>query len=195
MFFCKFRIEFLSQYFRILGTYISDDDPVEVGNARLGKGFFCWNSETGSATFGLTTFLYNYICGNHIIWGAEQVHELKIIHRNRALNRFYSGAIPALNRFIENRNLSDTIKDTVAHAMKYRIGSDKDSVLNWFKDRPFTKSELIKAWETGIPDGEDVTTLWGMIQGMTAYSRNIPHADKRVSLERRAGALLKVQPV
>ena len=79
--------------------------------------------------------------------------------------------------------------------MKYRIGSDKDSVLNWFKDRPFTKSELIKAWETGIPEGEDVTTLWGMIQGMTAYSRNILHADKRVSLERRAGALLKVQPV
>lgn len=45
---------------------VNDESPVEVGNARLGRGFFCWNSETGSCTFGLTTFLYNYVCGNHV---------------------------------------------------------------------------------------------------------------------------------
>ncbi|MDX9859243.1 MAG: hypothetical protein RBT76_15775 [candidate division Zixibacteria bacterium] len=46
--------------------FVNDENPIEVGNAKLGRGFFCWNSETGSCTFGLTTFLYNYVCGNHV---------------------------------------------------------------------------------------------------------------------------------
>jgi len=63
---------------------INDECPVEVGNSKLGRGFFCWNSETGSKSFGLATFLYNYVCGNHIVWGAEDVNELRIIHKSRS---------------------------------------------------------------------------------------------------------------
>ena len=169
---------------------INDEQPIEVGNARLSKGFFCWNSETGSATFGLTTFLYNHVCGNGVVWGADQVEELKIVHRHRALNRFYSEAIPVLNRFVANRSLDDRIKDTVASAMNQRTGSTLEEILALFKDQPFTRNEVASAWNTGQADREDTTTLWGMVQGFTAVARELPFADKRVSLERRAGALL-----
>jgi hypothetical protein len=169
---------------------VSDENPVEVGNAKLGRGFFLWNSETGSATFGLATFLFNYVCGNHIVWGAEQVEELRIVHRTKAINRFYSEAIPVLNRFVENRSLDDTIKDTVARAMEERIGDSQDEAFKRLQANQFTKNEIDKAWEYGITEGEDVRTAWGIVQGLTAYARNIPHIDKRVSLERRAGALL-----
>ncbi len=170
---------------------INDEQPIEVENARLGRGFFCWNSETGAATFGLTTFLYNYICGNHIVWGAEQVEGIRIVHRSRDLDRFYSDALPAINIFTENRAIGDKIKDSVASAIKKPIGNTVEKALEWFKDRPFTKREVVKGWDTGVSEGEDVTTLWGMVQGMTAYAREIPHIDARVNLERRAGALLR----
>jgi hypothetical protein len=169
---------------------VSDENPVEVGNARLGRGFFCWNSETGSATFGLTTFLFNYVCGNHIVWGVEDVRELRIIHRNQAINRFYAEAIPILNRFVENRRLDDAIKDTVAQAMDRRIGDNLDEVYKQLQPLQFTKNEVEKAWDYGVSEGEDVRTAWGMVQGITAFARNLSHMDKRVSLERRAGALL-----
>lgn len=182
------------------GLYASDRDmfvfmvcneaTIEIGNAKLGRGFFCWNSETGAATFGLTTFLFNYVCGNHIVWGAEQVEELKIVHRNRALNHFYSDAIPLMNRFIENRDVDDIIIDTVSRAMDSRFGDTKEEALRRFQPNQFTKGEIEKAWDYGIAEGEDVRTTWGIIQGMTAYARSLPHIDKRVSLERRAGALL-----
>lgn len=171
---------------------VNDENPVEVGNVKLGRGFFCWNSETGSATFGLTTFLYNYVCGNHIVWGAEEVSELKIIHRNHAPDRFYSQALPVLNRFVENRFVDVRIKDTIGHAMTLAVGETVDRALEWFKDRPFTNKEVTEAWNTGIAEGEDVKTVWGMIQGFTAYARTLSHTDKRVNLERRAGALLAV---
>jgi hypothetical protein len=169
---------------------INDEQPIEVGNAQLSRGFFCWNSETGAATFGLTTFLYNHVCGNGVVWGADQVEELKIVHRNRALSRFYSEAVPVLNRFVENRSLDDRIKNMVGRAMNQRTGSTLEEILALFKDEPFTSNEIASAWNTGQAEGEDTTTLWGMVQGFTAVARGLQFADKRVSLERRAGALL-----
>lgn len=170
---------------------INDERPVEVGNAQLGKGFFLWNSETGSATFGLTTFLYNYVCGNNIVWGAEEVRELKIVHRQHALSRFYSEAIPVLNRFVENKNLDEQIKDTVSKAMEEKVGETLEEAAKALKGFPLTGNEISSAWKTGLAEGEDVTTRWGLTQGLTAFARSQPFADRRVSLERRAAALIQ----
>ncbi len=170
---------------------INDEKPVEVGNARLGRGFFCWNSETGSATFGLTTFLYNYVCENHVVWGAEEVTELRIVHRTYAIDRFYSQALPVLNRFVENQAEAVRIENMVHSAMLQPVAPDLPRLLKWSENRPFTKREITGAWEAGIAEGDDPTTVWGLVQGLTAFARKMKHTDSRVNLERRAGALLK----
>jgi hypothetical protein len=176
----------------VFAFFVNDENPVEVGNAKLGKGFFCWNSETGSSTFGLTTFLYNYVCDNHIVWGAEEVQGLKIIHKSQAPDRFYREAIPILNRFVENRALDESIKSLADKAMNQRIGDNLEKVLEWSKARPFTRKEITTAWQTGLAEGEDVTTLWGLVQGLSATARDLQFGDRKVELERRAGALLRV---
>jgi hypothetical protein len=171
---------------------VNDENPVEVGNAKLGRGFFCWNSETGAASFGLSTFLYNYVCGNHIVWGAEEVQEIRIVHKGEALDRFHKLALPRLNQFVENRAYSDTVRDTVSRAMSEPIAADLDKTIEWFKDKPFTKGEINHAWNTGIAEGNDVTTVWGIVQGLTAHARSLPYTNWRVNLERRAGSLLNL---
>lgn len=174
----------------VFAFLVHDERPVEVGNAKLGRGFFLWNSETGAATFGLTTFLYNFVCGNHIVWGAEQVRELRIVHRHKAPDRFTRDALPILNRFVESRALTDSVTEAVARAMGIRIGGACDEVLTWFAGRPFSRNEVIAGYQAGLNAGDDVSSLWGMIQGLTAAARTLPHTDARVDLERRAGALL-----
>jgi hypothetical protein len=169
---------------------VNDENPLEVGDAKLGRGFFCWNSETGASTFGLTTFLYNSVCGNHIVWGAENIQGLRIYHRSQAPDRFYGAAIPVLNRFVENRGLDENIKVACDRATNQQVGDTLESVTDWFNGRPFTRKEIASAWETGKAEGNDVTNLWGMVQGLTAHARDLEHIDKRVNLERRAGALL-----
>ena len=57
---------------------VDPKNPVEVNGEQLFRGFYTWNSEVGSAVFGLTTFLYRYVCDNRIIWGATDVKELRI---------------------------------------------------------------------------------------------------------------------
>ena len=51
--------------------------------------------------------------------------------------------------------------------MNTRIGDNLNETINWFKNRLFTKTEITKAYETAISEGEDVSNLWGMIQGLT----------------------------
>ncbi len=171
---------------------VNDEKPIEVGNAKLGRGFFLWNSETGAATFGLTTFLYNYVCSNHIVWDAEEVEEMRIVHRKWAPERFGELALPMLNRFVESRGNTDRIVDTVAQAMKTRIGETLEEVQKWFKPRPFTQREVAQAWAVGNEEGENMTTLWGMLQGLTGSARKYAYANSRVDLEGRAGQLLKL---
>ncbi len=170
--------------------FVNDENPIEVGNAKLGRGFFCWNSETGSCTFGLTTFLYNYVCGNHIVWGADEIREIKIIHRSKAIDRFRTKALPALNRFVENRLAAESIAEQVNRAARLRIGDDFEHVSEWFKQKPFTTAEISAAWQVGLDEGEDVSTLWGMLQGFTAQARSLTFTNARVDLERRAGQAL-----
>jgi hypothetical protein len=71
-----------------------------------------------------------------------------------------------------------------------KIGNNLEETLEWFKNKPFTKQEVVNAWNTGDREGEDVRTRWGIVQGLTAYARDNPFCDKRVNLERRAGNLL-----
>jgi len=169
---------------------ISDENPIEVENARLGRGFFCRNSEAGASAFGLTTFLYNYVCGNHIVWGAEEIQELRIVHNQQGPSRFKVEALPMLNRIVENRSFGDSVKDAIGRAMNDHIGDSLDDILSWSESKPFSRREITSAWETGEAQGEDVMTLWGMVQGLTAYARQLPYTNARVNLERRAGALL-----
>lgn len=69
---------------------------------------------------------------------------------------------------MENRSLSDPIKDVVGRAMQQPIADDLEKTIEWFKPRPFPRSEVTKAWDAGIAEGNDVTTVWGMVQGLTA---------------------------
>jgi len=170
---------------------VNDEQSVEVEGVKLGRGFFCWNSETGAASFGLTTFLYNYICGNHIVWGAEDVSEIRIIHRDNAATRFSEDVLPALRTFLRSPLSNDLIMDTVSMAMNVAVGNDLEQALKWADGKPFSRREIGDAWEVGQAEGENVSTLWGLVQGLTASAREIPHTNLRVNLERRAGDLLK----
>lgn len=72
---------------RDMFVFLCDEDHrIELPNRRngepgtLARGFFVWNSEVGAATFGLATFLFDYVCCNRIVWGATQYSEVTLRH-------------------------------------------------------------------------------------------------------------------
>lgn len=186
------------------GLYASDRDVfmfmidggslLEAGpRAKLNRGFFVWNSETGSRSFGLMTFLFNVVCGNNIVWGAQDVNKLIIRHTSGGPYRFDAQAAPQL---IAYANASAApIEATVKRATELVVwdGKDEPALLSYVsKAAKFSKSEVREAVTFAKAEEGDCRTLWQLVQGFTAYARGFDYVDARVDLESRAGKLLSL---
>ena len=165
-------------------------NPIEVGGETLFRGFITWNSEVGAATFGLTTFLYRYVCDNRIIWGATNVKELRIRHTGGAPNRFAYEGRQYLQQYANES--TKAIAATIEAAQQFEIpkAAEKDGVSTWLRERGFTDAMAKNAVNMAVAEEGQARSLWDIVNGITAYARTIPHTDERVRLETAAGNLL-----
>ena len=179
---------------------VDEKHPIEINGEIYFKGFFCWNSEVGSATFGIKTFLYRYICCNRIVWDAVAVRELSIRHTNRAPDRFVQEAAPLLATYAESETRS--LQEKVTEVKGVTVAKDIAGAEAWLRDRGFGMEQARVIVNLAEQDGgaeapvgqsvrsTDPTNLWNLANGITAYARQIPHQDERVALETKAGDLL-----
>src|SRR5262245_37967445 len=163
------------------GLYASDRDVflflidggslVDGGGERdqLYRGFFTWNSEVGSATFGLTTFLFRQVCGNHIIWGAEDVKTVKLRHTGQAPGRFAQEVRPALLSYV-NASAKQT-EETIRQAKALLLPDKREERIAWLTERGFTKAEAQGGISAAEREEGDGRTLWQVVNGLTAYAR------------------------
>ena len=82
-----------------------EENRIELPCRRAGhsgsfaRGFFVWNSEVGKATLGAGFFLFDYVCCNRIIWGADQYTEVRIRHTKGAPDRWLEEVTPVLREY------------------------------------------------------------------------------------------------
>lgn len=164
------------------------------GAGGLFRGFFVWNSETGSSSWGIMTFLWRHVCGNHIVWDAENVKEIRIRHVGRAPEKAIEALGPGLKAYAEESDAK--ARQQVTSAQRFKLGTEKFSVMD--SVRKLSGAGVLDtglAWDTAVEhesqDG-DPTSVWGMVNGFTRLSQLAVHGDRRVALERTAGDLLKV---
>lgn len=197
------------------GLYASDHDVfmfmvdggsmVDGGGERdqLHRGFIVWNSETGAKTFGLMTFLFRVVCGNHLIWGAEDVTKLLIRHTSGGPGRFDTDAMPALEAY--SAGSEKPVQDAIAKAKSIRlitlvnlpgqtVSANPLENIDWVrafaKKNGFTAPEIRSAIQFARAEEGQCDNLWDMVNGLTASARAIEHMDTRLDLEKRAGALM-----
>ena len=184
------------------GLYASDRDififMIDGGSmldagprAQLNRGFFLSNSEVGSRTFTVTTFLFNVVCGNHIVWGAQDVREVSIRHNCNAPRRFITEAMPGLLAYSNSSATTEIAKIRKASDFLIEV-ADREQLVAWLRARKFTKTEAEETIDFANREEGDCRTLWQLIQGATAYARGFEHLDARVELETKAGNLMNI---
>jgi len=188
------------------GLYASDHDmfafmvnekhPIDSGSGKpMYKGLFAWNSEVGASSFGLMTFLYDAVCGNHIVWGAQGVREVRIRHIGSADERATQELQVELSRY--SQSAVGDIEMAIKRARTVKIAMKKEDVLQkLFDKRIATFTNLEKAY--GLAEKHESVngapnTVWGMVSGLTRLSQDTPFADKRVELDRQAGKLMEIE--
>lgn len=171
---------------------VDENHPIETKKGeKLFRGFYTWNSEVGSATFGLATFLYRYVCDNRIIWGATNVREITIRHTGGAPERFAYEGQKYLKEYA-NESVQ-IIEGQITKAQETDIPLKVDqTVEQWLQERGFTKGVAKASVQTAVAEQGQARSVWDIINGVTAFARSIPHTDARVELERKAGSLMEI---
>ena len=175
---------------------VDDRNPIEVGKLPNGepdlmfRGFYAWNSETGSKTAGIAAMYLRGVCMNRNLWGVENFEEIKIRHTKFAPDRFAMEARPALQSFANGSTHS--FIEGVQAAKDARIAKDDEERLDFLTKRAGLSGRMAKAASARHfkEEGRPVETVWDAAQAITAIARDVPHQDARIQVERKAGALL-----
>ena len=167
---------------------VDPSHPLEVKGDTLYRGFMVWNSEVGARSFGLCTFLYRYVCDNRLVWGATEVNQLVIRHTQGGPERFAQQAAPALKAYAEGS--ARGIETAIREAQEKTVGKSVPEVEAWLREKGFTREVAKVSLALAEQEEGDPTTLWNVVQGVSAYARSIEHTDTRVALEKAAGSLL-----
>ncbi len=188
---------------RDMFVFLADEhNRIEIPDRRDGKigamarGFFVWNSETGSQTFGISTFLFDYVCQNRIVWGAQGVKEIRIRHTASAPDRWIEDVAPAITRYAESstKSITDAIESARNARLLTGVPSDqkeREAAVQTFLTKRFTKSQATAIRAAHMADeGRPIETVWDAVVGATAYARGVIYQDERVDLERKAGQLM-----
>jgi hypothetical protein len=170
---------------------VNESTPIEVDGETLFRGMYAWNSETGSATLGVATMLYRYVCDNRNIWGPKQFREIRVRHTSGAPHRFAAEVRPQLQAYAHAG--TGEIAATVRAAKACEVGKNKKDVLAWLQAKKFTVETSAQIYAAAEKeDGLNPRSVWGIVQGATDIAHAITHTDERVALERKASALLDI---
>lgn len=182
----------------IFAFMVDDDRRIfeTLPGGGLSRGFFASNSEVGDASFSLTTFLYQYVCGNHMVWGAQGVKNIRIPHIGDADTRAFRNITIELRKYADESASVDEAK--IERMMKYEFKGTKDEVLDTiFKQigQAIPKATLAEGIEIadksedryGVP-----RSVFAITSGLTEIARDKVNADERVKLEKAAGKVAQI---
>jgi len=152
----------------------------------LARGFFVSNSEVGAGSLKIRTFLFDYVCSNRIVWGADNVQELSIRHTASAPDRFLEQVQPALLEYAQSSAAG--IELTLKNAQALKLDKVQEFLAKRFGPRVAAKIEAAHVLDEGRP----IETVWDAVTGATAYARTIAYTAARVEFEAAAGDMLKL---
>lgn len=191
------------------GLYASDEDVFmfmvdndrrifEKQDGGLSRGFMVSNSEVGKSSFWLMTFFYEYVCGNHRVWGASGVREFRIPHVGNADRKVFAALGYELRKYAGSSAAED--EQRIERAHQHQLGASKENVVDavWsMPKRPqvLTQSLIERAYDRAEQMEQrygSPRSAWGFTGGLTELAREEPNGDDRVAIDRAAGAVLKM---
>jgi len=182
---------------RDMFLFLADEDnPVEwrPDNGGQGAAFYRFlivaNSETTARKLCYLMGLMEGICGNHLIWGAEEVLAIERRHVGDAdkILEELEGAIEALR---DRRTLHEDLR-ILQVAKTTTFAADQEKAVEILYPKYVTKQIAAQAVESAIADFHASLPLsvWNVVRGLTRVSQHIPYEDERVAVDRTAGKLL-----
>lgn len=160
----------------------------EIDGQAFAPGFFLWNSEVGKRSVGISTFWFQAVCQNHIVWDAVDVVELTRKH-TAGVGSILSDIRRTIDALTARRNeRRDGFVRVIEKAMREKLGADADDVLKELSkngiSRQYAKQALDIAREQGA------FTIFALVDALTRLAGTVVNAGDRLEMDARAAQLL-----
>lgn len=162
---------------------------IEVQGEAFAPGFFVWNSEVGRRSLGISTFWFQKVCQNHIVWDAIEVIEFTRKHTGNI-----GESLDEIRRLIELQAAKrdarrDGFAAAVRKAMGETVGTQADDVTKFLLTqglhRDLVKKAVAKLGEEGKP-----FTLWTLVDALTHLNCDLRFAGDRMEADQKVAKLL-----
>jgi len=162
----------------------------EIGGEAFAPGFFVWNSEVGRRSVGISTFWFQAICQNHIVWDAVEIVEFTRKHTAK-VHDCLADIRRILEALVQKRDArKDGFVRVIKAAMETTLGNDADEVLQVLGKQGITQSLAKQALE--LARGQGRFTIFSVVDALTRIAGELKHAGDRVTADQKASRLLEM---
>jgi hypothetical protein len=170
---------------------VNQNNTVNTPSGPMFRALIVSNSEVGAASFKIDCFLYSAVCGNHILWGAEEIASVRVVHRGRENNaRINSQA--AIHASIRSAELSaSTHTERAIEKAADTLISFDDIVKQTGLSKTLVKVGQHLEQQNPQDHGNRAGTVWGAVQGLTRASQHNNYQSERTTIDQAASKLLK----
>jgi hypothetical protein len=160
----------------------------EIDGEAFAPGFFVWNSEVGRRSVGISTFWFQAVCANHIVWDATEVAEFTRKHTGRV-----GEALGDIRRIVEGLvEKRDARRDgfvaVLRKAMETKLGDDAEEALKALANRGVSRGLAKRALEIAATRGR--FTIFAVVDALTQLAREHDNGGDRTDADQKASSLL-----
>ena len=168
-------------------------DPSLTGprqDGRMYRGIMLRNSEVGAAAVSITTILYQYICGNHCLWGAVVDRAFRRRHVGTRVLRDVLREIGTIARQWINRPASAD-EQIIRQLITLELAHTREAVIDELRKMGATEQAAKDAYATCEREfSASPRSYWGIHQGLTQTSQADGYQDARMIQDQIAAKVL-----
>jgi hypothetical protein len=165
----------------------------ELNGEAFAPGFFVWNSEVGKRSVGVSTFWFQAVCRNHIVWDAIEVAGFTRKHTGK-VGEALGDIRRVVEGLVEQRDARrDGFVAMMRRAAETRLGDDADEAMKALNRAGITRSLAKKALEIAQAKGR--FTIFALVDALTRLASEIQFAGERTDADQKAAKLLELVTV
>lgn len=160
----------------------------EIEGQAFAPGFFAWNSEVGKRSVGISTFWFQKVCANHIVWDAIEVTEVVRKHTAK-VHEALTDVRCAIDALVTKRDeRRDGFVKVIRKAMGERLGNDAAEVLKVLGKQGVNRQLAKRA--TDIAHEQGGFTIFAIVDALTRIAQEQHNAGDRLVTDELAAKLL-----
>src|SRR5262245_45959063 len=169
---------------------IVNDPSIRNGNGKMYRGLMIRNSETGACAVVIERVLFEFICGNHMLWGAVIDRSYRRRHVGSRVLRDVLREVGQVAREWTRRPASAD-EALIRSLMALELAATKEAWIDELRAMGASQTDAEAAYKTCEQQFDaSPRSYWGLSQGITKSSQDTGFQDDRLSLDLLAARLL-----